>query len=81
MNRKCKLDKHKLLIKNKNLAPHFPESVKVNKKPIDFRYIVQRRGTKTKWVITGTYGEIARAGFIITNLKKGARVVTVREAL
>jgi glutathione synthase/RimK-type ligase-like ATP-grasp enzyme len=54
---------------------------KANEKPMDFRYIVQRKGTKTKWVITGKYGKIARAGFFTTNLNKGARVVTVEEAL
>jgi D-alanine-D-alanine ligase-like ATP-grasp enzyme len=54
---------------------------RVNKKPIDFRYIVQRKGKKSEWVITGKYGKIARTGLITTNLKKGARVVTVKKAL
>ncbi len=53
----------------------------VNDMSLDFRYIVQRRGTETDWEITGKHGKVAKSGFFITNLNKGASVVAVEEAL
>jgi glutathione synthase/RimK-type ligase-like ATP-grasp enzyme len=67
--------------KHPYIVQYFIPLANVNKKPIDFRYIVQRKGMKSDWVITGKYAKIARPGLITTNLKKGARVVTVKKAL
>lgn len=53
---------------------------KINGRPIDFRYIVQRKKGTTDWMITGKYARVAREGYIVTNFKSGGELLSVDQA-
>lgn len=54
---------------------------KVDERPIDFRYIVQRKNDTANWMVTGKHAKVAGKGYIITNLQVGAEVYSVEDAL
>lgn len=56
---------------------------KVDGRPIDFRYIVQRKKDTPDWVITGKHAKVAVLGYIITNLQVGGsgNILSVEKAL
>ncbi|WP_127529763.1 YheC/YheD family protein [Paenibacillus kobensis] len=47
----------------------------------DLRMLVQRKGTKKSWVITGKFARVAAKGKIVTNVAQGAAVHTVPSVL
>ncbi|MBT2686838.1 YheC/YheD family protein [Bacillus sp. ISL-47] len=53
----------------------------VNGRPIDFRYIVQRKKDTADWILTGKHAKIAGSGYFVTNLSKEGSVLSVEEAL
>ncbi|HZG17808.1 MAG TPA: YheC/YheD family protein [Candidatus Bathyarchaeia archaeon] len=63
------------------LVQRYIHLAKVQGKPFDFRYIVQRKRGERRWVITGKHGKIAQRGYFVTNLQKGGKIVTVKQAL
>ncbi|MEH7309227.1 YheC/YheD family protein, partial [Neobacillus drentensis] len=53
---------------------------KINGRPIDFRYIVQRKKGTTDWMVTGKYAKVAREDYIVTNFKSGGDTLSINEA-
>lgn len=54
---------------------------KIDGRPFDIRYIVQRKKGDVDWQIIGKYAKLAGEGYFITNLAHGAKVLTVEDAL
>lgn len=63
------------------IIQHYIPLAKIDGRPIDFRYIVQRKKGTTDWTITGKHAKVAPAGYFVTNLKQGAEILSVEEAL
>jgi hypothetical protein len=53
--------------------------VSIDKSPVDFRVMVQRKRKSSKWCITGVYAKVAQRGYIITNVAKA--VLCIEDAL
>lgn len=53
--------------------------VSIDKSPIDFRVMVQRKRQSSKWRITGKFAKVAQRGYIITNVAK--EVLCIEDAL
>jgi hypothetical protein len=53
--------------------------VSIDKCPVDFRVMVQRKRQSSKWCITGKFAKVAYRGYIITNAAK--EVLYIEDAL
>ncbi|WP_066300375.1 YheC/YheD family protein [Bacillus sp. FJAT-29937] len=80
---KSKLERflQKRRIGRNSLVQYCIPLAKIDGKPIDFRYIVQRKQEETEWVITGKNGKVAQSGYFVTNLMQGAEFLAVDETL
>ncbi|UCZ51934.1 YheC/YheD family protein [Bacillus shivajii] len=68
-------------VKAKSMIQHYIPLVKVKEQPLDFRLICQREKGSNEWVVTGKYARVAHADYAVTNMTKGASILTVEDAL
>lgn len=62
-----------------NIVQYYIPLAKVCERPIDLRYITQRKDHE--WIITGKYAKVAKEGYAVTNFEYGSTVLTVEDAL
>ena len=62
-----------------NIVQYYIPLAKVFERPIDLRYITQRKDHE--WIITGKYARVAKEGYAVTNFEYGSTILTVEEAL
>ncbi|MBZ5751965.1 YheC/YheD family protein [Metabacillus rhizolycopersici] len=62
-----------------NIVQYYIPLAKVFGRPIDLRYIIQRKDRD--WTITGKYAKVAKEGYAVTNFEHGSSILTVEEAL
>lgn len=80
---KKQLERYLSLIKRRRatLIQYCIPLATINGKPMNFRYVVQRKRGDNNWEITGKHGKIAQDGYFITNVQRGSHIVTVETAL